>query len=316
MVNPNYVNEQKRHWRYWVWKRMKAHCQVMPHQATVLFLSGPSPEDLAAAQKYGFKVRNIVAVDRDEDCVRSARKNGCVAIKGELKDVVRKWDDGPIHGLIADYCCGLSHQSYLDSWVMSVSIYGPTCLNFQRGRESDEMSRTVRDHISTICPTKHRGEQFMALCAFHAYWLRQTKDKDDEYRALRWAWTPNSLDRQELEEDADFRQLRLDVVAWMFQNTDVHELEEIKKHLYPEYETYSYSGSKVYMDSVIAKMSRGQPQQLRCKDLLREAMKIYRKRQIEKKGRLSSRIQREVTLERQMAAMKAIRTMRRAVRGV
>ena len=99
-----YTNGTKATWRYWAWKRLRERLTVHPSFATVLFLSGPSPEDLTAAIKNGFKISNIVAIDTDLKAVQAARKAGCIAIQGDIHDVVSVWDDGVIHGCIADYC--------------------------------------------------------------------------------------------------------------------------------------------------------------------------------------------------------------------
>lgn len=161
-----YSSEQKRHWRYWVWKRLKEHIskKISPCNATVLFLSGPSPDDIFAATKYGFKLRNIVAVDSSELCVEEARRAGCVSICGSLFDVVSQWNDGQIHGLVADYCCGLDAVTFKQSMQMAMRVSGASCFNFQRGREADSASRDARSVMKSVDIGLHRGCQF-------AYWM-------------------------------------------------------------------------------------------------------------------------------------------------
>ena len=157
-----YTNGTKATWRYWAWKRLRERLTVHPSFATVLFLSGPSPEDLTAAIKNGFKISNIVAIDTDLKAVQAARKAGCIAIQGDIHDVVSVWDDGVIHGCIEDYCCGLTEEQFQRSRNLFAAIHGPVVFNFQRGRECDVMSKMLRQEAESLGRSKHRGELFSA----------------------------------------------------------------------------------------------------------------------------------------------------------
>lgn len=158
-----YTNGTKATWRYWAWKRLRERLKVHPSFATVMFLSGPSPEDLIAAKKNGFKISNIVAIDTDLKAVTEARKAGCVAIQGDLFTCVTSWTDGDIHGCIADYCGGLTFDLAVKSLRLFNQINGTSIFNFQRGRESDKASIEARKNLSAYGCSKHRGEQFATL---------------------------------------------------------------------------------------------------------------------------------------------------------
>lgn len=160
-----YTNGTKATWRYWAWKQLREKIRIQPGLATVLFLSGPSPEDLAAATKNGFKIRNIVAVDIDPNAVKAARTAGCVAIEGDIHDVVKFWDDGEIHAVMADYCCGMSYEQFVRSREMIRFVNGPVCLNFQRGRESSTATTIMRLAIEKHGGSKNRAEQFILMLA-------------------------------------------------------------------------------------------------------------------------------------------------------
>lgn len=164
-----YTNGTKSTWRYWAWKQLREKIRIQPGLATVLFLSGPSPEDLVSATKNGFKIRNIVAVDIDPDAVKAARSAGCVAIEGDIHDVVKFWNDGDIHAVMADYCCGLSYEQFVRSNDMAKQACAPVCLNFQRGRESSALTTVMRSVFEKHQITKNRAEQFIFMVAADAW---------------------------------------------------------------------------------------------------------------------------------------------------
>lgn len=222
-----YTNGTKGTWRYWAWARLRERLTIQPGLATVLFLSGPTPEDLSAATKNGFKIRNIVAVDKDEAAVKKAREAGCVAIQGDIHDVVEFWNDGEIHGVIADYCCGLSWEQFRDSSHMHLRVNGPICLNFQRGRESSPMTVLVRPLFERYGISTSRAEQYLFLMA-----LRLSHAKHyEEHKGL--------ITEQDMVDDF-FCLDKCDVDLWM---------KKIQQALSPA--TMSYRSNVVIMDSMV-----------------------------------------------------------------
>lgn len=297
----NYEVEQKRHWRYWVWKRIAQSCGVHPSFATVLFLSGPSPSDLQAATKYGFKLRNIVAVDTDLKCVKAAREKGCTAIQGTLHEIAAKWSDGPIHGILADYCGGLTFRSALESYQMA-SITNACAFNFQRGRECDKGSREFRK----ICNCIHRGEQMQrfinVMWIMANYWIDHFADHLQTFnRIFLDATTPYAADplgtgsRLRLEEQE----------SWFIDTlSDIDETLKERNHSLaqaldecvhspesPKWEMYSYRSNVVRMDTIVGSF---------------ESVKNARSLWNETLDRTA--------IDRRLAAVKAIRTMNGAVK--
>jgi len=288
----NYEVEQKRHWRYWVWKRIAENCGVHPSFATVLFLSGPSPSDLQAATKYGFKLRNIVAVDMNAECVEAARKAGCTAIQGSLHEVVTKWSDGQIHGVVADYCCGLTIDVAIESFHIA-SVVPSVAFNFQRGRESDACSRLLRETFDV----KDRAllmKMFMntvwLLCD---YTLRSGgPDPKGFVQCVADAAAQYSSSEKEVREKRSVvfaEYFKLAVEAGVLCKESMLEL--MSHPAMSQIATCSYRSNKVVMDSVVGSFKG-------CDGGIRE----------------NWRTPRRTSVDRRLAATKAIRTMNGAVK--
>jgi hypothetical protein len=292
----NYEVEQKRHWRYWVWKRIAENCGVHPSFATVLFLSGPSPSDLQAAQKYGFKLRNIVAVDMNAECVEAARKAGCTAIQGSLHEVVTKWSDGTIHGVVADYCCGLTFNTAIESFQIA-SLANACAFNFQRGRECDAESRMLR----TFFDCKDRGKLMKifinVMWYIWAHWSEESPETFGTFVALYLEATA--------QYDSDSRMVdiikhdRPKLFSTYFEHlcqTGLISVDEMERDLLNEipqkWHSCSYRSNAVVMDTIAGDF----------RDLKNNRQAWYFERA------------RKTPIDRRLAATKAIRTMNGAVK--
>jgi hypothetical protein len=295
----NYEVEQKRHWRYWVWKRIADNCGVHPSFATVLFLSGPSPSDLQAAKKYGFKLRNIVAVDMNAECVEAARKAGCTAIQGSLHEVVTKWNDGQIHGVVADYCFGLTLHNIIDSYQIASRV-NACAFNFQRGRECDEESRKLRDYFN--CKNRAELMRIMLLVISRAVVFMSDRhgiasEKHDRF----WddVISPDkqySLAAKHRHLLLELRRLTFSACFWQMAAEYWIEADEVKEFIadhpaFSQMQICSYRSNKVVMDSLVGAMGR----------------KVAAKSDI-------AEFRVKALVDRRLAATKAIRTMNGAVR--
>lgn len=294
-----YTNGQKETWRFWVWKRLRSRLRVHPRFATVVFLAGPSPEDLHAAKVNGFRIENIVAIDVDEDAVNAARRAGCTAIQGDIHDVVNHWDDGVIDGCVADYCCGLTFRMFKSASHLASLVDGPTVLNFQRGRESDEQSMRMRQFLYGKGVSKHRGEQFAfmnaALLTSYKWYAENLLNEftPDVGRAL-----------SEIPQEAFFETLSF--------------VNEKMKPLF-----YSYISNVVKMDTVLITDAScaDRPISRALRSNVKESMQIMDQidkavlREFSKEERDFIKTTKELdAMSRRMIAAKAVRTMNGALK--
>lgn len=291
-----YKNGIKATWRYWAWKRIREKIKVHPRFATVLFLAGPQPEDLVAAEKNGFRIENIVAVDIDKKAVEEARKAGCVAIQGDIHDVASLWDDGDIHACVADYCYGLTFEQYQRSFNLFACVNGPSVFNFQRGRECSESTSIMREMFNSIQHSKHRGEQFVYMMrqdiAFSGWLQRNGFSPDD---AL------NVTAREQLTATSEMEKREIMELSQNFVSS-----------CKPEF--YSYVSNRVVMDTVIL----SNPLQVqRQGEKERRMLKLFTK--LEETRPTENSLHRKLvktkrTTVSKLTALKAVRTMAGAVR--
>lgn len=290
-----YTNGTKATWRYWVWKRIRERIKVNPKLATILFLSGPSPEDLVAAKANGFRVQNLVAIDTNAECVEAARQSGCCAVQGDIHDVFSFWNDGPVHGVVADYCCGLSWEQYKRSQNF-MFMGGPVALNFQRGRESSELTSSARDVLDKLGFTsKHRGDQFIAFDSFTQIWVK--------HFSVKGSVLPSDKELLEDVLTADPKDLSVAFDRW--------ELDYRP-------ELCSYRSNVVVMDSIVFNAplcSKSNVKSCAESRASHRGKVLSRERRAEPAGKKTlKKIQSQLQVIRRLNAAKAIRTMNGAVR--
>jgi hypothetical protein len=161
----------KRNWRGWQWNRIVERLAVPPEDATVLYLCGPEDLDRAKALEKGFRTENLIAVDVVEENVRRVRAGGGLAICHDLHELILNWPtDWPIHGIVADYCGGLSGTTLplRAALMFSPATYGAiVSANFLRGH--DAASNEIRAKWDTVADDDlrgHRGFSFAMECFF------------------------------------------------------------------------------------------------------------------------------------------------------
>ncbi len=183
-----YSGGRKTTWRGWCWNRVAE--RVTPYDrknAVVVCLAGPQNRDRCEAISRGFGDHNVIAVDISDRCVDSARLDGGLAIKGDLRQVLDEITARlPVTVVVADLMCGLNER------VKELIRFrgGTWVLNLQRGR--DQIDCVPSDNgipLSTMVATsfdywaecfdwsgvpperrsaKHRG--FLAICEMAIKW--------------------------------------------------------------------------------------------------------------------------------------------------
>jgi hypothetical protein len=166
----------KRKWRREVWNEITKRLTVPRGEAIVLYLPGPDDEDGKIALQKGFKRRNLIAVDLNEDNIIRIRKQGGLGICGNLIDVVNAWETPTLDVIVADFCHGYN----IESVNLELSIQASNCftnvekpggtrgvimVNMMRGRET-HWKQVLIDHPHI--KDKHRGKYFMSSFCF---WL-------------------------------------------------------------------------------------------------------------------------------------------------
>jgi hypothetical protein len=147
----NYTSSPKLTWRGWVWNRITERISKLDRpDAIVLYLVGPNDLDREIAIRKGFKSKNLIAIDRDEECVKAARRIGSLAIQATLEDLLVAWPkDLPISAVLADFTCGLDKvmNFFQGAILASRAIHPETVIavNLQRGR--DPASNPLREGL-------------------------------------------------------------------------------------------------------------------------------------------------------------------------
>lgn len=121
--------------------------------ATMLYLCGPEDFDRPLAIERGFRNENVIAVDLSGGNVANIRKDGRLAIKCNLIDLLLQWpEDWPIKAIVADLCCGLDNTAMalaaalFRSKAVRAAKYCAFAINLQRGR--DQSSNNVRRMVN------------------------------------------------------------------------------------------------------------------------------------------------------------------------
>lgn len=167
---------QKNNWRRRVWNRVAAAAGTEPRVVSpsgstryfggqfprvadmrVLFMPGPSCEDIPVAVSKGFRKTNLVAVDLDEVACRRARKAGVLAVRGELGAVLLALGpDDAFDVVVADLCTNWSQLLYsiIQCVIFSRARRAPLYLvvNILRGRETRKHADILRHY-----EMQHRG---------------------------------------------------------------------------------------------------------------------------------------------------------------
>lgn len=197
---------QKNNWRRRVWNRIAglagerwssglADFGSFPcvGDMRVLFMPGPSCEDVPVALAKGFRKKNLVAVDSDEQACRQARKTGILAVRGDLSSVLHALDEDDAFDVIfADLCTNVSRS--LHAFVLSVIISRARrtplhlIVNTLRGRETKPYAEALAHHKSYMPEMKHRGVAVHALILHALQQIGLLKDQLDFPRFCARHW--------------------------------------------------------------------------------------------------------------------------------
>lgn len=164
----SYRNATKETWRGWVWNRIverlpgfnpkmgPAALRRLCEDKTVLYLPGPDDLDRRCAMKRGFRNENLIAVDISKERAENVRAAGGLAIRGTIQEVVASWPlDWPVNIVMADYCGGLTWGNagiVLGLARGGIVKGGIVAINMMRGRESfsSEDKRNLIEYRDTI----------------------------------------------------------------------------------------------------------------------------------------------------------------------
>ena len=253
----DYDIKQKNDWRGWAWNRLTERLSVPVEDARVLYLCGPDDKDREEGIKRGYSNHNLIAVDSSEANIARVRSAGGYGVSCDFNNAISSWpEDYPVHGVVADFCSGLTALSSAFLMAMCVSrgfrfleesneVSCSVVVNFQRGRDSfsnqmrREMSQFEKTHDMVLNrmdssiggasdASKHRAGLFYAFLLLT--YFDSLIDIDD---------APFLYDESELLKAPVFCKLSLNERRWHF--------SEFCEATEPRF--YSYKASRVFMDS-------------------------------------------------------------------
>lgn len=231
----------KNNWRRWVWNRICEKYKRSKKDSIIVYLAGTEDLDRKIAIEKGFKSHNMIAIDRNEEVVKTLREKGVIAIHGDLFEVLKGFSGTSckIDILIADVCCGVTDSVYEFAKHMTAEVYAPIfdpghspddgtavddfdcpviMFNFMRGRDKGIILNSFTGK------SKHRGEMLIeAMCKIRA----EKQEKD--------------FKRIAAEQHRDLNDTELQIID--------EEMENSLGCYDPEYK--SYKSSNIVMDSVV-----------------------------------------------------------------
>lgn len=148
-----YSSLPKTYWRNYVWNALHRRVGHRP-SSTIIYLVGPEDLDRATAMAKGFRNENLIAVDLNQDYVYNVRKNGGLAVQGNICSVLAHWPSNwPLNGIVLDFKGGLNNsvnEVLISLFTCQAIQYGRTqvCINLQRGRDPE--SNPIRQGIDKI----------------------------------------------------------------------------------------------------------------------------------------------------------------------
>lgn len=186
----NYKFGNKNNWRRWMWNKVKNQlknpcplmrklklisdhrrtigdddCYMPSHKAIkdsiVLYLPAIDDIDRIIAVDKGFRPLNMIAVDIDDKVIKQFRKDHKLILKADIVDIILNWNGVPkLDIIVADLCCGitlkmhkLAHALIYSKGISEMSVIA---INLMRGR--DEFVKNYRGDGE-----KHRGKIFIKI---------------------------------------------------------------------------------------------------------------------------------------------------------
>lgn len=199
-----YGNGTKETWRGWVVNRI---CDRIPkcyrRESVGIYLCGPRDRDRSLLLNRGFVNANLIAVDRDIDCIKEVRRGGGIGIQGDLLDVVDELGRKlKVAFVIADLVAGVNKYAIDLLECLQLTGDGATviAMNLQRGRDPDAttMRRDMSDeewafHSSHFTWTKplepkqiHRG--YIILASYLMDAMKASEPAMTEHLDERGKW--------------------------------------------------------------------------------------------------------------------------------
>lgn len=165
-----YTAASKQSHRGWLWNRLTERLQTSSGDAVGVVLIGPHGHDVEKAIRHGCKLQNIIAVDVVKDNVDRHRSQGGIGIVGDIRSVLRHWNDRPLDFAVLDTCgtfyfCLQCYQEGVRSGAINANT--AVYMNMQRGRESQPPSHKSSPAQYRDMFGKHRGKWVVEIIASH-----------------------------------------------------------------------------------------------------------------------------------------------------
>ena len=167
----NYKFGKKNQWRRTIWNQIVAQLPryLAPRDAVVVYLAGLQDLDRTIALRKGFIAKNLISVEKDKASLLAQRRNGTLAIHGNLIDVLRDWPKSQrVDVIFADFCHGLEGAT-IDALIKA--MFNPAlrhaiiAINLMRGR--DASTNRLRSFMSPDFEAAGLDAKHRALHFFH-----------------------------------------------------------------------------------------------------------------------------------------------------
>jgi hypothetical protein len=201
---------QKNNWRRTIWNRIVERLSGKVKDALVLYLPGREDLDRQIAIEKGFNPNNMICVDKDAALVRCFRKQGKLAIHGDIVDVVEQWSGKTYPDVIfADLCCGFTRSAIklgvLLTYRFPMTVFA---VNMMRGREAYTGDAAllkkyfVGRHRAQCLFGIWRGNVLEGICHGHSSWagddsLPTIENCDPVSQCPHCAYNPTLITREE-----------------------------------------------------------------------------------------------------------------------
>lgn len=160
---PVYNAKSKASHRGWLWNTIAKRISKPARDCLGCVLIGPDNSDVKKATSVGFVIPNIIAVDVIPDRIKSHRDLGGIGIVGDIRSVLRHWNDRPLDFLVLDTCstyyscCSMYLEGNLSG---AIDPFTTVYVNMQRGREYPPSTHNISVEDMVRAFGKHRGRWF------------------------------------------------------------------------------------------------------------------------------------------------------------
>ncbi len=131
-----YDNDIKDAMRAWTWNRIKERTDGPLSTATAFYLAGEGDFDRPVAVSVGFSGQNVYAIDLNDKSVKTVKKSGGRAMKGDLyRNLIYLPLNREPDAISADLMCGIYQRDWSLFRLLFAMDGRAVAINLKRGRD-------------------------------------------------------------------------------------------------------------------------------------------------------------------------------------